>query len=350
MKAWAVVAPKAPLEEIELPTPEPRGTEVLLEVTHCGVCHSDLHFWKGEYDMGGGQLLKIADRGVELPRAPGHEIAGRVVAWGPEAQGVELGATYVAYPWLGCGTCEHCLREEDNLCATPSALGVVRHGGFASHVVVPHPRYLVAPGNVDPALAATYACSGITAYGAVRKLLPLDPDKPIVLIGAGGLGLMAIAMLRAMGHRAIVSVDMDSRKLEAATETGATETVLAGEGPLDERVLSVVKEPILGVIDFVNNSDTARAGLAILGKGGRLVVVGVAGGQLTLSLAGMVFRAIAVLGSLTGSVQDLRDVIAMANEGRLPATPISTCPKHEANEALLALKHGDVTGRLVLEA
>lgn len=348
MKAWAVTTANAPLEEIEAPTPVPTGAEVLIEVSHCGVCHSDLHFWKGEYNLGGGKVMKLAERGVTLPRAPGHEIVGRVVAAGPDAKGVSIGDLRVVYPWIGCGNCEACAAEQDNMCTAQRSLGVIQHGGFGSHVVVPHSRYLVDPGTVDPALAATYACSGITVYSALKKLMPLAPDKPIVLIGAGGLGLAAIAMLRAFGHRAIVSVDVSEEKRTAALAEGASAVVDGGGDDVAQRILEAAGGPVMGVLDFVGLSPTARTGFDVLAKGGKLVIVGVSGGELTVSLAGLVFRAHSVEGTNTGSVQDLRDVIALANEGKLPPTPVAIMPKNCANEALRALKQGKITGRLVL--
>lgn len=348
MKAWAIVEANAPLEEIELPTPVPKGSEVLIEVTHCGVCHSDLHFWKGEYDMGGGKVMKLSERGVTLPRAPGHEVAGRVVAQGPDATGMEPGRIYVVYPWLGCGHCEECAAGQDNMCSAQHSIGIIENGGFATHVLVPHPRYLVDIGAVEPALAATYACSGIAVYSAVRKVLPLGAKRPVVLIGAGGLGLTAIAMLKALGHETIISVDLDPLKRAAAMEAGATATIDGAGDALVDRIIEVAGGPVPAVIDFVNSSATAAAGLAALGKGGRLILVGVAGGEVTLSLAGMVFRSNAVVASLNGSPQDLREVMALANSGKLLPTPITTCPRRDANAALNALKSGNVIGRLVL--
>ena len=197
MRAWAVVENGKDLQQLDLPTPEPKGTEILLEVTHCGVCHSDLHIWEGDYDIGGGKRLSLKERGVVLPLAMGHEIVGRVVKLGPEAAGVKLGDLRIVFPWLGCGHCERCLAEEDNMCLVSRALGVYQNGGYATHVVAPHPRHLIDPGNLDPALAATYACSGVTVYSAIRKVMPLPPEKPVVLVGAGGLGLAAIAVLQA---------------------------------------------------------------------------------------------------------------------------------------------------------
>lgn len=347
MKAWAVVSAGAPLELLEFPTPVPQGSEVLVEVTHAGVCHSDLHFWKGEYNLGGGKVMKLSDRGVTLPRAPGHEISGRVVAMGPDATGVAVGDQRIVYPWLGCGECVHCKAEEDNMCQKQRALGVVQNGGFGSHVLVPHPRYLVDAEGVDPAVGATYACSGITTYSAIAKIMPISPEAPVVLIGAGGVGLMAIAMLKALGHKAIFSVDLSAEKRHAAAAAGAIAVDGAGDDVV-ERVLAATGGPVLAVLDFVAISQTAANGFAMLDKGGKLIIIGVSGGELTLSLAGLVFRAHAVLGSNTGSLKDLRAVVKLAQQGKLAPTPVTLCPKDRANQAMLELKAGHVTGRTVL--
>jgi alcohol dehydrogenase/propanol-preferring alcohol dehydrogenase len=234
------------------------------------------------------------------------------------------------------------------MCTEQRTLGVIQHGGFGSHVVAPHPRYLVDPGTVDPAVAATYACSGITVYGAARKVLPLPPDDTVVLIGAGGLGLSAIAMLRALGHRAIVSVDIGADKRQAALDAGASAAVDGGAANLTQAIVAAAGGPVRAVIDFVNIDATARAGFDALAKGGKFVAVGIGGGMITLSLSTMVFRGLSVAGSLTGSPQDLRDVVALAQSGKLAALPVTRLGKDEANEALTRLEEGVVTGRLVL--
>jgi alcohol dehydrogenase/propanol-preferring alcohol dehydrogenase len=161
---WAVVENGRPLQALDMDTPTPTGPEVLVEVSHCGVCHSDLHFWEGEYNLGYGKKVRLAERGVVLPRAPGHEVVGTVVALGPDAEGVQVGDRRIVFPWIGCGQCDRCKAGEDNMCTKQASIGVVRHGGFSSHVLVPHWRYLVDPGNLDPAVAATYACSGSQSF------------------------------------------------------------------------------------------------------------------------------------------------------------------------------------------
>lgn len=348
MYAWAVVENGSPLVRIEKPTPEPVGTEVLVEVTHCGVCHSDLHFWEGFYDLGGGKRMLLSERGVTLPRAIGHEILGRVAKLGPDAEGVAVGDRRIVYPWVGCGHCRRCRAGEDNLCTAQRSLGVMQDGGFGSHVVVPHPRYLVEYGDVDPAVASTFGCSGITVLSAIRKVMPLAPDDPVVLVGAGGLGLAAIAMLRALDHRAIISVDLSAEKRQAALDAGATCAVDGNGEQVTAAIIAAAGGPVLAAIDFVNGTQTARFALDALAKGGKLVQVGVFGGEITLSLIGLIFRATTIMGSNTGNPAELHEVARLARTGKLAPLPVTRLPKHEANAALQRLRDGRVTGRLVL--
>jgi alcohol dehydrogenase, propanol-preferring len=354
MRAWAVVENAAPLKEIELPTPEPAGTQVLLEVTHCGVCHSDLHVWEGRYDLGGGRVMNLKDRGVVLPLAMGHEIVGRVAKLGPEAEGsvsgVEVGARRIVYPWVGCGTCEACTSDEDNMCLAPRSIGIFQHGGYATHVLAPHPRHLVDPGTLDPALAATYACSGITVYSAVKKVMPMPPEAPLVLVGAGGLGLSALAVLRALGHRNTIVVDISAEKRAAALAAGAAHVVDgAGEG-VAARIIAAASGPVGAVIDLVNGTASAAAAFEALRKGGKLVQVGLFGGELRLPLPLMAMRALTVQGSYVGTLKDLRQLVTLAQDGGLPRLPVTEVPMAEADAALKRLREGRVTGRLVLRA
>jgi alcohol dehydrogenase/propanol-preferring alcohol dehydrogenase len=350
MRAWAVVENEAPLKEIELPTPEPTGTEVLLQTTYCGVCHSDIHIWEGRYDLGGGRVMNLKDRGVVLPLAMGHEIVGRVVKLGPQAIGVKPGDIRIVFPWLGCGTCAACVAEEDNMCLKPASLGVYRHGGYATHVVAPHPRHLVDPGSLNPAVAATYACSGITVYSAIKKIMPQPPDEPIVVIGAGGLGLNAVAVLKALKHRNIVVADISADKRAAAEKAGATKTVDASGEGVHKRIIDACGAQPIAIVDLVNGSATARFAFDALRKGGKLVQVGLFGGELSLPLPLMAIRALTVQGSYVGNPKELRELVRLAQAGDLPPLPVTTVPQREANDALMRLRDGHVTGRLVLRA
>jgi alcohol dehydrogenase/propanol-preferring alcohol dehydrogenase len=239
------------------------------------------------------------------------------------------------------------------MCLKPRSLGVYQHGGYATHILVPEPRHLLPIDGLDPALAATYACSGLTVYSAIRKVMPLPPDEPVVLFGAGGLGLNAIAVLKAVGHRRIVVVDIDARKREAAIAEGATDVVDGKADTPDEvaqRVIATCGGPVEAVIDLVGASASARAAFASLRKGGTLVLVGLYGGDLPLPLPLMPTRALTVRGSYVGNVKELRELISIAQSGRLPAIPITTAPLEQAGDALDRLRAGQVIGRIVLAA
>jgi len=350
MHAWAVVANGEPLQEITLPTPEPHGAQVLLEVLHCGVCHSDVHLWDGHYQLGGEKKLLLKDRGVSLPLVMGHEIVGRVVRTGPQARGVAVGELKIVYPWVGCGTCALCRSDQDNMCQTPRSIGVFQAGGYASHVIVPEPRHLVDVGTLSPPVAATLACSGLTAYGAVKKALPLPADEPIVIIGLGGLGLNAIAILRALGHERIVGVDLKAENRAAALAAGATDTVDATAANLAEAIVAAAGQGVGVVIDFVNSSATAKAAFDALRRGGKLIAVGFFGGELSLPLPLLPLRALTLVGSYVGSPIELRELVALAQSGKLPPIPLTTAPQSDATSVLARLRDGRIIGRVVLDA
>ena len=232
------------------------------------------------------------------------------------------------------------------------SLGVYQNGGYGTHVVAPHPRHLVDPGTLDPAVAATYACSGITVYSAIKKTMPLPPDEAIVLVGAGGLGLNAIAVLRALKHQNILVVDVSAEKRDAALKAGAHKVVDgSGEGAeVTRRIIEAAGSPVLAVVDLVNGTATARFAFGALRKGGRLVQVGLFGGELMLPLPIMAIRALTVQGSYVGNPKELRELVKLAQDGSLPALPVATVPQSQAYDALMRLRDGKVTGRLVLKA
>jgi len=351
MKSYDVVEFRAPLQLIERPTPKPTGTEVLVRTLAAGVCHSDIHIWEGEYDLGGGKKLNVRERGMTPPFTMGHEIVGEVVALGPEAEGVRLGDRRVVHPWIGCGECVVCRKGDEQLCLKPRFLGVHKPGGYADHVLVPHPRYLVDFGGLTPEQAAPYACSGVTTYGALKKIDPaVRASEPVVLIGAGGLGLMAITVLKAMGGHGAISVDIDAKKREAALKVGALATIDGAAPDAVKQIQAATKGGAYGVVDFVGSGSTARLGTDCLAKGGRYVIVGLFGGDITLSTLFLPWRAIAIQGSYVGSLGELKELMALATAGKVPPAPVTRHPLHEASATLEKLRRGEVIGRAVLTA
>ena len=351
MRAWAVVEAEKPLQELESPTPEPQGTEVLVEVSHCGVCHSDVHFWEGFLDLGREEKTPISSMGMKYPMTLGHEIFGTVAALGPDAagKGVEVGDRRIVFPWVGCGECEKCLAEEDNMCVKGRALGVRQPGGFGSHVVVPHPRHLIDPGQIDPALAATYACSSLTVYSAIQKLLPQPKDGPVVVIGAGGLGLAAIEILKAIGQGNIISVDIAEAKRQAALKEGARVAIDGAAEDVVDQIKAAAGGPAPAILDLVGSGGTAGMAVGSLGRGGKLVIVGMFGGRLNIPMMTFPGQAISIQGNFVGNPKELRAIVELANAGKLKPIPIETRPKSEVTRTLQELKHGKITGRVVLE-
>ncbi len=348
MKSYDVCECGAPLQLMERPTPTPAGSEVLLKVVAAGVCHSDLHIWEGYYDLGGGKRLKLSDRGVKLPLTMGHENVGEVVAVGPEAKGVEIGDRKLVQPWLGCGVCAMCRLGEEQMCRTPFSIGVFRAGGYADHLLVPHPRYLFDIGDIAPERAAPLACSGITTYGALKKVGPLLREEPIVIIGAGGLGLMCLSLHKKMGGKAAIVVDIDPVKREAAEKAGAVAAIDAGAPDAAKKIVAATDGGAWAVIDFVGASVTAQLALDSLCKGGKLIIVGLFGGDITLPLPSVPLRALTIQGSYVGSLNEMAELLELVRREGVPDLPVATRPLAAVNDALNELKSGKVIGRLVL--
>ena len=348
MKSYAVCQCGAPLELKEEPTPSPTGTEILLRVLAAGVCHSDLHFWEGVYDLGSGRQLKLTERGMTLPLTMGHETVGEVVALGPEARDVAIGQRRLAYPWIGCGACKVCQRGDEQLCLKPRFLGVFRPGGYSEYLLVPHPRYLFDCGSIPPEQAAPLACSGVTAYGALRKLGGLLQTEPIVIIGAGGLGLMGLAILKSLGGFGAIVLDIDPTKREAARQAGAIATIDANAPDAVKQITDAANGGVWGAIDFVGSSSTVRLGIDCLTKGGKLVVVGLFGGEVAIPTPFIPIKAMTLQGSYTGSLSELKELIDLVRGAPLPLIPVRRRPLEEATAALTDLKDGKVIGRVVL--
>ena len=329
-----------PLQRAVRETPQPQGTEVLVHVKYCGVCHSDVHIRDGYFDLGGGKKFHMSQRGMQLPVTLGHEPYGTVLAAGPDAGPVPVGQARLVYPWTGCGKCARCDEGMDNWCATPRFIGIQRSGGYGDHVLVPHPKYLVDSTGVDPEFAPILACSGLTTYSAVRKLQPCSPKDWIVVMGAGGLGLMAIAMLKALGHENIAGVkSMASKPMRPPH--GAWISTHWKKGLQTLQALSGARA--CGPVGPKAKPPWACS----LRKGGRYVVVGLYGGELPMSIVPIAQRAITIMGSYVGSVQELKEVVALAQSGKLKPIPTALCTPAEISGVLDKLKAGQVLGRVV---
>jgi len=356
LKAARIVEPNKPLEVIELPSPKPTGNEVIVKVKAAGVCHSDLHLWEGGYDLGDGNFLKVTDRGVKYPITPGHEIVGTVSEIGDSVKGVSVGDQVLVYPWIGCGECPACKVGNENLCDTPRSIGLFQDGGYAENVKVPHFKYLAKISGIDLDGAASLACSGLTAYTAVKKANMNSPEF-LVIIGAGGLGLMGIQIAKAITKAKVICVDLDDNKLQTAKEMGADfvvnsnviGSVATGSGNAAQKIISLSNNKGAdSVIDFVNAPQTVKTGLAALRKRGNLVLVGLFGGSLELSLVTIPLKALTIQGAYTGNYNDMVELIDLAKKGIIKPVISQRYSLDQVNDALENLKQRKIIGRAVI--
>jgi D-arabinose 1-dehydrogenase-like Zn-dependent alcohol dehydrogenase len=350
MKSHQIVEFGQPLEPRQYENPSPQGTEVLVRIHACGVCHSDLHLWSGYFDLGGGKRITLSERGVRLPFTLGHEIVGEVVAVGPEASGIEIGTRGVVYPWIGCGDCPPCRRGDELLCDAPRCLGTRRDGGYSDHVLVPHPRYIVDYGALDPATAATLACSGLTAHSALRKLPSLDADGCLLVIGAGGVGLAAVGIAAAVSPAKVIAADIDAAKREAALRAGAAAALDPAAPNAAAELRKLAPRQPRAVIDFVGAPASIRFALDGVARGGTVVVVGLYGGETTLPIPFLPLRMLELKGSYTGTLAELKELIALMQTGKVKTVPVATRPMTEINAILDDLKGGKIVGRVVATA
>ena len=348
MHSYDVCECGAPLQRTERATPTPVGSEIVLRVIAAGVCHSDLHIWDGYYDIGGGQKLKLQDRGVKLPLTMGHENVGEVVAIGPDVTGVSVGDVRLVHPWMGCGQCVVCRRGEENLCVQPCSVGIHRGGGFATHLIVPHARYLFGIGGLSPERAAPLACSGVTAYGALKKVGDTLADEPVVMIGAGGVGLMALALHKKIGGKSAIVVDIDPAKREAALKAGAAHVIDGAAKDVVDQLRTATGGGAWAVIDFVGAGPTVKLGVDATIKGGKVIVVGLYGGDVVVPTPFFPMKALTIQGSYVGSLNEIAELLDLVNSKGAPDVPVATRPLDQVNAALNDLRAGKVIGRLVV--
>src|SRR5487761_135331 len=220
MHRQSLVAYGQPLCETIVDCPTPRGSEALIRIERCGVCHSDLHLQDGYFELGGDRKLDITkDRA--LPFTLGHEIAGVIESAGEAADGAQPGRRVAIYPWIGCGKCAACLAGDENLCSAHRHLGISVDGGYATHVLVPHPRYLIDYAPLSPDFAGPLMCSGLTAFSALRHLGDRAERGPVLLVGMGGVGMMGLVIARTLFREPPLVADIDAAKREAALAAGA---------------------------------------------------------------------------------------------------------------------------------
>jgi propanol-preferring alcohol dehydrogenase len=337
--ALRLVEPGRPPELVEVGRPVPRGDEVLVRVTAAGLCHSDIHV--------------IDTAPFATPYTLGHEIAGRVAAMGPDATGVTPDEPVVVYgPW-GCGRCPRCGQGRDNYCDRRSELswagvGLGRDGGMAGHVLVPSSRYLEPIGDLDPAQAAPLTDAGLTSYHAIQRCRPgLVEGSSVAVIGIGGLGHVAVQLLRALTPSRVIAVDVRETALALAERCGAQLSVPASPEAHHRIRESNGGTGVDAVLDFAGTGTTLELAARSLRADGDLVVVGSGGGQLNVRKPGPLPPGSRVWLPYWGTRAELTEVVALARTGAV-RVEVEQFPLTAALRAVDRLRAGTIAGRAVL--
>ncbi|MGW1932045.1 NAD(P)-dependent alcohol dehydrogenase [Streptomyces sp. NPDC001919] len=342
MKALQYRTVGAAPEVVTVPDPEPGPGEVLLKVTAAGVCHSDIAV------MG----LPAEQLSFPLPLTLGHEGVGTVAALGAGAEGFAVGDAVAVYgPW-GCGSCSACARGRENYCLRAAELGIRppglgAPGAIAEYMIVDSPRHLVPLGGLDPVRAVPLTDAGLTPYHAVKRSLPkLVPGSTVVVIGAGGLGHVAVQILRAMTAARVVALDVTEEKLALARAVGAHETVLSDAG-----AAAAVRELTGGrgaevVLDFVGAPPTVAAAGAMVAIEGDVTIVGLGGGTLPVGFGSLPYE-VSVTSPYWGTRAELVEVLDLARAGAIDVHT-ETYGLDDAPKAYERLHAGRVEGRAVI--
>ncbi len=348
MRRQSLVSYGQPLCETVVDCPAPRGSEVLVRVERCGVCHSDLHLQDGYFSLGGDKRLDVTP-GRTLPFTLGHEIAGVIEDAGEETDRGIIGRRIAVYPWIGCGICLACLAGEENLCSHHRHLGIAVDGGFATHVLVPHSRYLLDYAPLSPAFAGPLMCSGLTAYAALKRLTGRPERGPVLLVGLGGVGMMGLAIARALFREPPIVADIDAEKRNAAIAAGAAQAYDPSD-PQARKAVMAATGGLLAVCDFVGSEKSLQFSTGVLGRGGKVVVTGLLGGNFSMAAAMFAMKAVTIEGALTGTLAEARELLDLARAKKIAPIPTRDRPLGEAQAALDDLRAGRIVGRTVLSA
>lgn len=366
MRAAVLVAPGEPLEVRTIRTPHPRSGEVLLKVTACGLCHSDLHVMAGKIPF-------------PTPAVLGHEVSGVVVEVGPNTQhsSVAVGDQVCGAFLMPCGQCAECARGRDDLCPPffefnrlkgqlfdgasrladldGNVIAQYSMGGLAEYCVVPVTAVTPMVGGMDPVSAAILGCAAMTAYGAVRRGADLRYGETVAVIGIGGVGSSIVQVAHELGARKIIAIDVDDEKLEAAIRYGASDVINSRTLDARERVLDITGGRGVDVaIEALGFPATFEQALSLLADGGRMVPVGLAAGSATaaVQINRLVRRGQQICGSYGARTRtDLPIVVDLAARGVLDYRSVVSkrVPLTEAEATYRLLEHGGVSGRAVVE-
>jgi alcohol dehydrogenase len=347
MRRQSLIAYGQPLCETVVDCPAPRGSEVLVRIERCGVCHSDLHLQDGYFALGSDKRLDVT-AGRKLPFTLGHEIAGVIESAGEAADPEIIGRRVAVYPWLGCGTCADCRAGEENLCSAHRHLGVAADGGYATHVLVPHARYLLDYAPLSAAFAGMLMCSGLTAFSALKRLAGRPERGPVLLVGLGGVGMMGLAIAHTLFRQPPIVADIDAAKRDAALAAGAAQAFDPSDPQARKAIMAATGGGVMSACDFAGSEKSLQFATGVLARGGKVVVTGLLGGTFAMPVAMFAIKAMTIEGTLTGTLAEARELIELACSGKIAPITTRDRPLEEAQAALDDLRAGRVVGRTVL--
>ena len=286
---------------------------------------------------------------LNLPHTMGHEIEGEVVSIGPDVNDVEIGSNVVAYPWIGCGNCSTCFDGDEHYCNAPRQLGIQLPGGFADYCIVPDSKYILDYEGITPGLAATYMCSGLTAFGALKKIVNISDSDHILIMGLGGVGMMGLQFARSLFNCKILAADIDPNKLQAAKGAGADEVYDTSDEESLKKLLEDTGGGVKATVDFVGAEKTLQYCLESTKKGGQVVVVGLFGGGFQMPIPMFPLSAKSIGGSFVGSLEETKEMLNLVKQGKVDPIPVSKRDLKDATQTLDDLRDGSITGRVVLQ-
>ncbi|MFE3292773.1 NAD(P)-dependent alcohol dehydrogenase [Rhodococcus sp. NPDC059234] len=344
MKAiqYTTIGAEPELREIEKPSPGPG--QVLLKITAAGVCHSD------DFIMG----LPAEQYPYGLPLTLGHEGAGTVVELGDGAVGIDVGTNVVVYgPW-GCGNCWQCAQGMENYCPRAAELGIRppglgAPGALAEYMVVDSPRHLVPIGDLDPVATVPLTDAGLTPYHAIKRSLgKLRGGSTAVVIGSGGLGHVAIELLRHLSPARVVALDVNEEKLEFARSVGAHEAVLSDPSAVEKvRAITGPAGAEL-VLDFVGYQATIDIAMGVAGTASDVTIVGLGDGRAHAKVGfGQSPYEASVTSPYWGSRSELIELIDLAHQGVFDIA-VEKFSLENGVEAYRRLSAGTLRGRAVV--
>ena len=337
-----------PLQATEAPTPYARraarcccGSPIAACATPTSTCRTAISIWAAARSSTCAAIARCPSRWATRSPAPWRRR-------GPTRRASANGKRYAAYPWIGCGKCGLCARGDEHLCNAPRVLGVTVDGGYATHVLVPHPRYLLDVEGIAPEIAGALMCSGLTGYGAIKKAIPYLRAGPLLIVGLGGVGMMGLQFARALTDKPIFVADIDQSKREAALKLGAAEAFDPADAGARKAIHKASGGGVGAAVDFAGSDKSLNFAHGPVAKGGAVIIVGLIGGSFTIPVPMFPLRALTIMGSYVGSPAEAREMLDLVKAGKVAPIPVELRPLDRAGASLDDLRAGKIVGRVVV--